>query len=134
MQGNPNTDMKDKSTTPQDDEPVSNAFEDMLRKHRRGIVANKASEALREAIQASRDTGANSEVTLKIKLLPAAGDEMSIDIQVTSKLPVEKLPSGRFWVDDDLQLHTSDPKQLKLNLREVEKPADRSTIRVAKNA
>lgn len=123
--------MKSKTTT-HDEEPISNAFEDMLRKHRRGIVANKASDALREAIQASRDTGANSEVTLKIKLIPQSGDEMAIDVQVTSKLPQEKLASGRFWVDDNCQLHTSDPKQLKLNLREVEKPVSASDLRAAK--
>lgn len=124
--------MSKNTPTPEDETPASNAFEDMLRKHRRGIVANKASDALREAIQASRDTGANSEVTLKIKLLPATGDEIAIDIQVTSKLPVEKLPAGRFWVDDECHLHTSDPKQLKLNLREVEKPITAAPLRAAK--
>lgn len=123
-----------KHTAPTDESEPSNAFVDMLTKHRRGIALNKASTALIEAVSASRDTGANSEITLKIKLLPAAGDEMAIDIQVTSKLPVEKLPSSRFWVDDDAKLHTSDPKQLKLNLREVSKETADKPIREAKEA
>jgi hypothetical protein len=59
---------KNKAKIEEEELPASNAFEDMLRKHRRGIAATKASTSLREAIQASRDTGANSEVTIKIKL------------------------------------------------------------------
>jgi len=124
--------MKGKTPTTTEPAATSNLFEDMLRKHRRGVAANKASKGLQEAIQASRDTGATSEVTLKVKLRPGSDDQMAIDIQVTTKLPQEKLPSGLFWVDDENRLHTSDPKQPELNLREVAK--DEESIRETKTA
>jgi hypothetical protein len=124
--------MKGKTPTTTETAPTSNMFEDMLRKHRRGVAANEASRRLQEAIQASRDTGAASEVTLKVKLRPGTDDQMQIDIQVANKLPKEKLPSGLFWVDDENRLHTSDPKQPELNLREVTKDAE--SIRDTKTA
>lgn len=101
------------------EENPSNQFELMLRQHRRGIAADKASRILRKALLASKDTGAKSEVTIKVTLTPGTDDQMSIGIQVTAKLPDEKLPSGMFWVGDDGELLTSDPRQKELPLREV---------------
>lgn len=97
----------------------SNLFEDMLRKHRRGIAANKASQKLHEAIMASRDTGAKSSVSMTVTLTPGTDDQMTVSIQVTAKLPDEKLPGGIFWVGDDGMLLTSDPRQKDLPIREV---------------
>jgi len=107
------TDDKTEMTTP------SNLFEDMLRKHRRGIAADKASRRLHEAIIASRDTDAKSSVTPTVTHTPGSDDQMAIGVQVTSKLPDEKLPSGMFWIDDEGQLLTSDPRQRELPIREV---------------
>ena len=91
----------------------------MLSKHRRGFALDKASTKLRQALLASRDTGAKSTVTMVVTLTPGTDDQMAIGIQVSAKLPDEKLPSGMFWVDDDGNLRTSDPSQKELPLREV---------------
>lgn len=104
---------------PETKEERSNLFEDLLRKHRRGIAANKASERLHEAIIASRETGGKSEVTLKVTLTPGTDDQMTVSIQVSAKLPDEKLPGGIFWVGEDGTLLTSDPRQKELPIREV---------------
>lgn len=114
--------MKTTPTAPAESTPT-NMFDDMIRKHRKGVAATEASKLLLEAITATRDTGAKSEMTLKVTLKTGTDNQMLIDIQVTSKLPKAKLPSGLFWVDDDNKLHTSDPNQRELNLREVERPA-----------
>lgn len=102
-----------------EDDVSGNQFEDMLRRHRRGIAAHKVNQKLHEAILASRDTGAKSEVTLKVTLMPGSDDQMTVTIQVTAKMPEEKLPGGIFWVGEDGMLLTSDPKQKELPLREV---------------
>ncbi len=110
--------MKDKTMSEPEGIP-SNLFQDMLAKHRRGFAANKASTKLREALMASRDTGAKSTVTITVTITPGTDDQMSLAIQATNKLPDEKLPGGTFWVDDDGNLMTSDPRQKELPLREV---------------
>jgi hypothetical protein len=103
--------------------PPGNLFTDMLARHRKGIAADKASRLLSEAITASRDTGAKSEVTLKVTLHPGTDDQMRVEIQVAHKLPQEKLPGALFWVTDEGTLATSDPRQPELPLREVVREA-----------
>lgn len=120
--------MKDTNPTPA---TPSNQFVDMLTKHRRGFALDKASTKLRQALVASRDTGAKSVVTMTVTLTPGTDDQMSIGIQVSAKLPDEKLPSGMFWVDDDGNLRTNDPRQKELDLREVPKDSE-TPIREAK--
>jgi len=111
--------MKSKDTTTTPAVEPSNLFADMMSKHRRGFALNKASTKLREALIASRDTGAKSTVTVTVNITPAEDDQMTISIQAVNKLPDEKLPGGTFWVDDDGNLMTSDPRQKELPIREV---------------
>ena len=125
--------MNDNTSTPIPEDP-SNLFEDMLRKHRRGVAAHKASTKLLEAIMASRDTGAKSTVTLTVTLLPGADDQMMVGIQVAAKLPDEKLPSGIFWVGEDGMLLTSDPRQKELPIREVIPVGGKARETMAKQA
>lgn len=127
--------MKDMTTKAMDEaiEP-SNLFQDMLGKHRRGIAANKASVKLREAILASRDTGAKSTVTVTVTLIPGTDDQMKIEIQASNKLPDDKLPGGQFWVGEDGELLTSDPRQKELPIREVIKVGGKDREAVAKQA
>mgnify|MGYP000541241998 CR=1 FL=1 len=124
--------MKSKDT-PTEENP-SNQFVDMLTKHRRGFALDKASTKLREALIASRDTGAKSTVTMTVTLTPGTDDQMAISIQVAAKLPDEKLPSGMFWVDDDGSLRTSDPRQKELQIREVIPVGARAIEQQAKEA
>mgnify|MGYP000170547715 CR=1 FL=1 len=98
---------------------TSNLFEDMLKKHRRGIAANEAGRRLSEAIEACRDTGGKAELKLTVLLKSGGDDQIVVDIQVATKLPKEKLPTGLFWLGEDNSLHTSDPKQLQLPLVSV---------------
>lgn len=103
------------------DEMGGNAFEHILRNHRRGMALGKASSLLAEAVKSARDTGKAATVTVKVTLKPQreGDDQMMVDIQPTAKLPEEKLPASLFWVGEDETLHTSDPRQRELPLREV---------------
>lgn len=99
---------------------VSNAFEVMLRKHRKGVPAHEASTALQEIISAARATDKTAEMTIKVKVKPQNDSQVILDVQVTTKLPKMSTPPGVFWVDEHNQLCTSDPNQSELNLRSVE--------------
>jgi hypothetical protein len=109
-----------KKTMPAADaETPSNLFQDLMAKHRRGFASGVASDKLREALVASRETGAKSTVTLVVTITPGVDDQCTIAIQATNKLPQEKLPGGTFWVADDGGLLTSDPRQKEFAIREV---------------
>lgn len=110
--------MNQKSTLPQDEAP-SNAFTVLLNTHRRGIAGNECSTQLEAAIRAALDTGAKSEVNVKVTILPGMDDQVNITIQPTAKLPQQKLSGAVFWVDEGGKLVTSDPKQKELPIREV---------------
>jgi hypothetical protein len=59
---------------------------------------------------------------------------MAITIQVSAKMPDEKLPGGIFWVADDGALLTSDPRQKELPIREVIPVGNKHREAVAKQA
>jgi len=110
--------MNDNEPTREDALP-SNLFQDLISKHRRGFAAQVASDKLREALCASRDTGAKSTVTLVVTIIPGIDDQATIAIHTVNKLPQEKLPGGTFWVDEHGNLLTADPKQKEFTIREV---------------
>lgn len=99
---------------------VSNSFEVMLRKHRKGVPAHEASTALHEIIAAARATDKVAEMTIKVKVKPQNDSQVILDVQVTTKLPKMSTPPGVFWVDENNQLCTSDPNQSEMSLRFTE--------------
>lgn len=101
------------------DEAPSNAFTALLNTHRRGIAGGECSTQLEAAIRAALDTGAKSEVNVKVTIIPGMDDQVNITIQPTAKLPQQKLSGAIFWVDETGKLVTSDPKQKELPIREV---------------
>lgn len=113
-----------KKTKPEQEEEVSNLFETMLRKQRRGLVANEVSRKLAEAIQAARETGGKASLSISVVLKPTNDDQIMVDIQCDTKLPKQKMPPAMFWIGEGNTLHTSDPRQMSLPLREVERDDD----------
>ena len=110
--------MKKDSTIPQNEAP-SNAFANLLNTHRKGIAGHESSTMLERAISAAIDTGAKSEVTIKVTIIPGMDNQVNITIQPTAKLPQQKLAGAIFWVDEDGKLVTSNPEQKELPIREV---------------
>ena len=115
-------------------ETPSNAFTSLLATHRRGIAGHECSTQLEAAIKAALDTGAKSEVNVKITIIPGMDDQVNITIQPTAKLPQQKLPGAIFWVDENGKLVTSDPKQKELPIREVIRVGGEIKEPVAKEA
>jgi hypothetical protein len=124
------------ATTNDKTEEPSNAFSVLLNTHRRGIAGHECSTFLENAIRASIDTGAKSEVNVKVTIIPGMDDQVNITIQPTAKLPQQKLAGAIFWVDENGKLVTSDPKQKELPIREVVRVGGPSSgeIREAKEA
>lgn len=97
----------------------SNAFSILLNTHRKGIAGGECSTFLERALAASIDTGAKSEVNVKVTIIPGADNQVSITIQPSAKLPQQKLAGSIFWVDDEGKLSASNPNQRELPIREV---------------
>lgn len=108
-----------KAANKKEGEEISNAFEVMLRKHRRGLAAHEISRKLQEALQASRECSSKAVLTVVVTIKPTSDDQVMIDIQADTKLPKAKLPASTFWIGEGNSLHTSDPNQPELPLREV---------------
>lgn len=127
--------MNKKSTLPQDEAP-SNAFSNLLNTHRKGLAGHECSTFLERALAAAVDTGAKSEVTVKVTIIPGADNQVNIQIQPTAKLPQQKLAGSIFWVDENNNLVTRNPNQPDLPLREVIAVGGKSggEIREAKEA
>ncbi len=106
-----------------EEEPINNAFETFLRKHRRGQAANEASASMQEAIQAACETGKKATLTLTVKIEPKGDDQVQMSVDVGTKLPKVPISPSMFWVEDG-QLHTSDPRQPELPLRELTRARD----------
>lgn len=115
---------KKNHTEEKESQEVSNAFEVMLRKHRRGLAAHEISKKLQEALQSSRETGSKASLTIVVTIKPTSDDQVMIDIQSDTKLPKMKLPGSMFWIGEGCSLHTSDPRQPELPLREVKRDND----------
>ncbi|QTP60898.1 hypothetical protein HNO53_20590 [Billgrantia antri] len=111
------------------------AFAQMLAKMRRGQTAEELSEALLEAQQACKDTGKMAVITYQVKIKPEKGMPgmylMTDDIK--TKLPQLDRGASVMFEDANLQLQLEDPRQQKMDLRQVEE-AKRETKTVAEEA
>jgi hypothetical protein len=73
---------------------------------------------MQEAVMASREHGAESSITLTIKLTPANGDATQISVRdsIKVKLPEPKKPNSIFYATDDGCLSRTDPNQTEMQL------------------
>lgn len=96
-------------------------FVHVLNNLRYGLAAEELSEKMAECIDASRETGKASEITLKIKIKPKknSGQHFIEDIVSVSLPKPERMETIMFETDDG-NLTREDPRQHKLNLRSVE--------------
>lgn len=97
----------------------SNAFSILLNTHRKGIAGHECSTFLERALAATIDTGAKSEVNIKVTITPGVDNQVAIQIQPSAKLPQQKLAGSIFWVDENNKLVTRNPNQPDLPIREV---------------
>lgn len=107
------------------------AFVQMLAKMRRGQSAEELSEKLLEAQERCKQTGKVAEITYKVKIKPEKGMPgmfmMTDDIK--SRLPEFDRGASVMFEDANLQLQLEDPRQQKMELRQVdETPRETKTV------
>lgn len=107
-------------------EPIGNGFTTILSTLREGHTLDELSAALLDVTQRVRQTGKSGTLTLQIKVTPmsrGAGNSIGITDKITTKLPEFERETSIFFADDDYRLHREDPRQAKLDLKELPKAA-----------
>lgn len=107
-----------------DNEKEPQEFASVLIGHAKGRAHDEASERLREAVQAVKDTGkaASVKVELTIKPIDKIPNAYKIVDKVTASIPED--PRTSMWFADDQNgLHRTDPNQGRL-WDEPTQPAD----------
>lgn len=104
---------------------ITNAFSTQLAGLREGQTLIDLDEALAALLSRVRQTFKPGTMVFTLKVTPAsrgAGNALMFTGKVATKLPEFETESTIFFVDDDLSLHREDPRQKRLDLREVPKP------------
>lgn len=98
------------------------AFTVMLAKIRRGQTLEELSEVLAEAQDRCKETGKMAEITLKVKIKPEKGmpGMYMITDEIKKRLPEFDRGASVMFEDANMQLQLEDPRQQKMDLREVE--------------
>lgn len=93
-------------------------FTEILLGMRQGAADRSASEHMQRVGAAVLATGKKGSVTLKmtIGMMKGGETETTIDIDITSKLPSEGVPTGIYYLDEEGKFHRADPRQLKMEL------------------
>lgn len=107
------------------------AFAQMLAKMRRGQTAEELSEALVEAQQACKDTGKMATITYKVKIKPEKGmpGMFMLTDEIKTSLPELDRGASVMFEDANLQLQLEDPRQQKMDLRQVaDTPRETKTV------
>lgn len=109
---------------------VSNAFSEVLAKHRNGELLNEASRAMQEAVQSTREHIKPSKIIIEIDIAPANGDASAVTIvgEVKLKLPKPPKANSLFYTTDDNLLVKNDPNQKEMQLQEVKRPPAETPI------
>ena len=107
------------------------AFAQMLAKMRRGQTVEELSEALIEAQQACKDTGKMAVITYQVKIKPEKGmpGMYLMTDEIKTKLPQLDRGASVMFEDANLQLQLEDPRQQKMDLRQVDSaPKETKTV------
>lgn len=106
--------------------PRPDLFNSTVALLRYGATQDEASDALAAAIDASRETGKQATVTLKLTIVPNGEGQIDIRDKVDSKLPEMPRGSTLLFTTPECNVMRENPAQEKLKLRGVEddKPSE----------
>lgn len=101
--------------------PDSRPFMDFLREHRNGATHDELSDQLNELVAAVGTERKAGSLTLKISIKPGNVGEGSVMVADEIKLvaPKPTKSSSMFFITPENNLIREDPRQKKLDLREV---------------
>lgn len=97
-------------------------FSDTLRDLRGGQCVDALTHGLADLVRACLDTGKPGEITLTIivKPLKNSGEAVQIIDKIGNKLPTFERDASLFFVTSDGSLTRNNPRQERLDLREVD--------------
>lgn len=111
---------------------IDRTFLNVLENHRNGELLSDVSVAIRKVASAMALTQKGGKVTITLNMKPTtAGDGAAFVMEPDIKITEPKMkPAGSiFYCDDDFNLVRENPRQKKLNLREVEPSTAASALR-----
>lgn len=97
-------------------------FVDTLSAIRFGELHEELSNKLNQLVIQCDKTGKSGTLTLQLKLKPGKAGQVEVIDEVKIKLPEHERGSTIMFGSPEGNLQRTDPRQLPLNLREVEKP------------
>lgn len=98
---------------------MSSSITDTLRRLSGGQLVDEANEKLAALVQGVEATGKPGSITLKISLKKVGGGAMAANGKITASIPADVAPITLLFPTQEGALLTEDPKQKKLDLREV---------------
>jgi hypothetical protein len=99
----------------------SRPFFDFLREHRNGLTHDELSDRLQELVAAVQESSRPGTLTFVLKVSPATnhGNALLISDEIKLSKPKEERNTSIFFVSPENNLVREDPRQQKLELREI---------------
>ena len=94
-------------------------FSDWLEEHRRGATHAELSQALAEVAAAVAETNKVGTISLKIKISPSGDGMVVVTDEINAKAPEPDRSASLYFYDDIGNLTREDPRQQRLELRDV---------------
>lgn len=98
---------------------MSSSLTDTMRRLSGGALCDEADEKLAALVQGVEATGKPGSITIKLSLKKVGGGAMSASGKVSALIPADVAPITLLFPTPEGALLTEDPKQKKLDLREV---------------
>ncbi len=93
---------------------------DFLREHRNGVTHDELSDALQDLVAAVTAEGKGGSLTFTISIKPAdKGGALIVTDSIKVKPPAQTRSASIFYASPDNNLVRDDPKQAKMDLREI---------------
>lgn len=95
-------------------------FTDTINMLRYGTLNEELTKALVDLVAACTDTQKVGDLTLKLKLKPGKGGQIEVFDEIKITPPKRERASSIVFATPENNLQTEDPRQRKLDLRQVE--------------
>jgi hypothetical protein len=116
----------------QNDDIEEKDFADLIKEFAHGSTNKMAAQRIREIVQACRETGKKGAIKLTIGISVQTGI-VEVKAAISTTKPEHALPGACYYATDEGGLVDEDPRQLKLNTKIIDAPAQLKTINGGNN-
>jgi hypothetical protein len=102
---------------------MAREFADLITDLGHGEVHQRLSEDMAKIVEAVEDTGLKGKMTITITVKRTGERVAMVDLQSKLDIPRHPAPSSAFFFEEGGGLAKSDPRQQKLPLKDIERPA-----------